>query len=352
MGVIGAGASAGGAIKKYKDTKGGKKEADTEVLEYTEEAEKNGILIEALMTGLPRHIIEQMFKCQSIPEEERAWLKNMAKNFLAAKDVIKVEKKDLNQEMVVSSVIGAREGYHAVKDGKKLVEVISTAVAPSDAAATGTDVAVAAASVGFGAMKTATATVGSVFLIWDTYNMIVGINDLVNKKPSDAGEFLRRQADDLYPTCALCDRHTFYNVPECPSSSPELCNCFALEDDWVVDWLGMTKHHPRYERTTEAAREVVQKKLPITCKACNQKTATEKGMKAHVLWLHGRETLDVKEQLMEAVGHNLFIRTYSKPTFCHHCKKLLWGTYNQASLLILSQPDPYSSGPALFHMWP
>ena len=337
MGTAGAAASAGGAIGKYMKTKDGKKKGDAEMLDYKETAEKNGAMIQGLMTGLPNHIIEKMFKCDNIPEEERAWLKDMMKNYLAAEDIMREEKKGLNQEMVVSSVIGAREGYHAVKDGKKLVEIIvETSTSTTDAVATGTDVAVAVASVGFGALKTATATVGSVFLIWDTYNMVVGINDLVNEKKSEAGEFLRKQADDLYPTCELCDRHTFYNVPQFSNFPPELCNCFTLEDAWVVEWLAMTKIHPRYAATCQAAREVVQKKLPLNCKACNRKTATEKGMRSHVLWLHGRDKLDEKEQLVEAVGHNLFITTYGRLTYCHHCKKLLWGTYNQVNILIKS----------------
>ena len=350
LGVVGAGASAGGAIGKYMKTKDGKKRGDSEMQEYKEAAETNSCMIQALMTSLPNHIIEKMFKCESIPEEERAWLKDMMKNFMAAEEIMKDEKKGLGQEMVISSVIGAREGYHAVKDGSKLVDVIETAATGSDAAATGTDVAVAAASVGFGAMKTATATVGSVFLIWDTYNMVVGINDLVKEKKSEAGEFLRKQADDLYPTCKLCDRHTFYNIPHFASFPPELCNCSTLEDSWVVEWLSMTKSHPRYVGTCQSAREVVQKKLPLKCKACNQKTATEKGMRSHVLWLHGRDKLDEKEEVVEAKGHNLFVRTYGKLTYCQHCQKLLWGTYNQANHLIPSESDPHSSGPALLHM--
>ena len=112
----------------------------------------------------------------------------------------------------------------------------------------------------------------------------------------------------------------------------------------------MTKIHPRYAGTCQAAREVVQKKLPLNCKACNRKTATEKGMRSHVLWLHGRDKLDEKEQLVEAVGHNLFLKTYGKLTYCHHCNKLLWGTYNQANMIILSQSDPHSSGSRLFHV--
>ena len=86
--------------------------------EYKEAAETNGAMIQALITTLPNHIIEKMFKCESIPEEERAWLKDMMKNFLAAEDIMKEEKKGLNQEMVASSVIGAREGFHAVRTGR------------------------------------------------------------------------------------------------------------------------------------------------------------------------------------------------------------------------------------------
>ena len=80
------------------------------------------------------------------------------------------------------------------------------------------------AAVGFDAVKIATATVGSVFLIldsgtqWDTYNMGVGINGLVKEKPSGAGEIMRNQADDLYMRCHVYDSHTFYNFPIiCPN---------------------------------------------------------------------------------------------------------------------------------------
>ena len=46
----------------------------------------------------------------------------------------------------------------------------------------------------------------------------------------------------------------------------------------------------------------------------------------------GGKKLDekAKEQLVEANGHNLVVRSYSKPTYCHHCKKLLWGVTDQA----------------------
>merc|ERR1712088_607824 len=98
-------------------------------------------------------------------------------------------------------------------------------------------------------MKVATASVGSVFLIWDTYNVVVGVNDLIKKKPAGAGEFLRKQADELYQTC-------------------ELCNCASLKDPWVQDWLSLTRCHPRYAGCTEEARKVVLQKLPLTCKVC------------------------------------------------------------------------------------
>ena len=348
MGVVGAGASAGGAILKYMKTKDGKKKGDTEMQEYKETAETNGGIIRALMKGLPNHIIEKMFKSESIPEEEMAWLQDMMKNFLVAEEILKEEKKDLNQEMVISTVIGVREGYHAVKDGHKLVDLI---VAGSTGAQASADVAGAAAAVSFGAMKTATATVGSIFLIWDTYNMVVGIHDLVEKKPAAAGELLRRQADDLYPTCNLCDRHTFYEMPP-GSPQPELCNCSKNPEDEVAEWEALAKNHPLYPQVCQEARKVVQQKLLLSCKACNQKTATEKGMRSHVFWLHGREKLDEKEQLVKANGHNLTVKTYSKLTYCHHCKKLLWGAYNQVNLTILSQSYPCSSGPALFCLQP
>ena len=335
MGVVGAGASAGGAIGKYMKTKDGKKKGDAELEEYKETAEKNGSIIQAIMACLPSQIIEQMFKCESIPEEERAWLKNMMKNFLAAENILKEETKVPGQEMVISSELWTKEGYHVAKDGKELVDIIveASTTTCAESATAGADVAVAVASAGFGA------SVGSVFLIWDTYNMVVSIDDLVKERPSSAGEFLRKQADNLYPTCALCDRHTFYNVPkfsnDCP---PEICNCFTLEDPEVVKWLSMTKSHPHYAATCEEARKVVRQKLALDCnqKDCNQKTATEMGMRSHVLWLHGREKTDEKEQLVEANGHNLVVRIYGKLTYCQECKKLLWDKHNQANVLILN----------------
>ena len=95
------------------------------------------------------------------------------------------------------------------------------------------------AAVGFDAVKIATATVGSVFLIldsgtqWDTYNMGVGINGLVKEKPSGAGEIMRNQADDLYMRCHVYDSHTFLQFPHY-LSKPEFYNCFTLKDCWVV----------------------------------------------------------------------------------------------------------------------
>ena len=65
------------------------------------------------------------------------------------------------------------------------------------------------------------------------------------------------------------------------------------------------------------------------------KFATESGLRAHKYWLHGRDKLDEKEQLVEAMGHNLIISTYKKITKCDHCKKTLWGARNQVWFYIL-----------------
>ena len=54
MGVVGAGASAGGAGVKYKKTKNRKEKGDEEMEQYKEAAEKNQIKILNLMTGLPK----------------------------------------------------------------------------------------------------------------------------------------------------------------------------------------------------------------------------------------------------------------------------------------------------------
>ena len=62
---------------------------------------------------------------------------------------------------------------------------------------------------------------------------------------------------------------------------------------------------------------------------------------------------NAKERLVQANGHNLVERTYFKSTYCHHCKKLLWGFRNQATI-----PNPFSfifhhlTGPSLFHLHP
>ena len=349
MGVVGAAGSAGGAGVKYKKTKNRKEKGDEEMEQYKEAAEKNQIKILNLMTGLPKHIINKMYESENIPEEEMAWLKDMMQNYLAVEETMREEKKDMNKEFVISGVIGAREGFHAVKETKHLIHMVQgysatadTATATADAATAATDVAMAGASVGVSAMKVATASVGSVFLIWDTYNMVVGVNDLIKKKPAGAGEFLRKQADELYQTCDLCGRHTFYNVPP-GSPRPELCNCASLKDPWVQDWLSLTRCHPRYAGCTEEARKVVLQKLPLTCKVCEDKGimckfATENGLRAHKYWLHGRDKLDEKEQLVEAMGHNLIISTYKKITKCDHCKKTLWGARNQVWYFI-----PFSS---------